>query len=60
MAYGHREKGSCEDIQLIVPPAAGTASAISSAADNLKFLGNTPLTAAADRPAPRGPTGLSR
>ncbi|HEV2504951.1 MAG TPA: VWA domain-containing protein, partial [Mesorhizobium sp.] len=24
MAYGHREKGSCEDIELIVPPAAGT------------------------------------
>ena len=25
MAYGHRDKGSCTDIELIVPPAAGTA-----------------------------------
>ena len=24
MAYGHREKGTCDDIELIVPPAAGT------------------------------------
>ncbi|QPC86791.1 VWA domain-containing protein [Mesorhizobium sp. NBSH29] len=46
MAYGHREKGSCTDIELIVPPAAGTASAISGAADALKFLGKTPLSAA--------------
>ena len=46
MAYGHREKGNCADIELIVPPAAGTAGAITTAADNLKFLGKTPLTAA--------------
>ena len=24
MAYGHREKGSCTDIELIVPPGPGT------------------------------------
>jgi Ca-activated chloride channel family protein len=46
MAYGHRQKGSCDDIELIVPPKAGTAAAISTAADNLKFLGKTPLSAA--------------
>ncbi|MEW9807762.1 VWA domain-containing protein [Mesorhizobium sp. ZMM04-5] len=46
MAYGHREKGSCSDIELIVPPAAGTAPAISQAVDGMKFLGSTPLTAA--------------
>ena len=46
MAYGHREKDSCSDIELIVPPAAGTANAITTAADNLKFLGKTPLMAA--------------
>ncbi|CAH2395703.1 vWA domain-containing protein [Mesorhizobium escarrei] len=46
MAYGHREKGSCEDIELIVPPQAGSAAAVSSAADNLKFIGKTPLTSA--------------
>ncbi len=44
IAYGHREKGSCADIELIVPPAAGTAQAISDAAANLQFLGKTPLS----------------
>jgi Ca-activated chloride channel family protein len=44
MAYGHREKGACDDIELLVPPAASTAEAISLAADNLKFLGKTPLS----------------
>ncbi|TGT87595.1 MULTISPECIES: VWA domain-containing protein [unclassified Mesorhizobium] len=51
MAYGHREKGSCDDIQLIVPPQAGSASAISAAADSMKFLGKTPLTAAVKQAA---------
>jgi Ca-activated chloride channel family protein len=51
MAYGHREKGNCADIELIVPPAAGTANAITTAADNLKFLGKTPLTAAVKQAA---------
>lgn len=46
MAYGHREKGSCSDIELIVPPASGTASAITQATDGMRFLGKTPLTAA--------------
>ncbi|BCH18800.1 vWA domain-containing protein [Mesorhizobium sp. L-2-11] len=46
MAYGHREKGSCEDIELIVPPQAGSAAAVSAVADSLKFIGKTPLTSA--------------
>jgi Ca-activated chloride channel homolog len=44
MAYGHRTKGDCADIELVVPPAAGTAQAITDAANGLKFLGKTPLT----------------
>lgn len=46
MAYGHREKGNCNDIELIVPPATGRAAAISTAAEFLNFTGKTPLTAA--------------
>ncbi len=46
MAYGHRQKGVCSDIELVVPPAAGTAGAIADAAAKLKFLGKTPLTEA--------------
>jgi len=44
LTYGHREKGNCQDIEMIVPPAPGTAGAISEAADNLSFIGMTPLT----------------
>ncbi|MCA0278591.1 MAG: VWA domain-containing protein [Proteobacteria bacterium] len=51
MAYGHREKGSCSDIELVVPPTAGSASAITAAADSMKFLGKTPLTAAVKQAA---------
>lgn len=46
IAYGHREKGNCSDIELIVPAATGTAAQISSAVDNMRFMGKTPLSAA--------------
>lgn len=51
MAYGHREKGSCEDIELVVPPGPGTAQAITDAAKAMKFLGKTPLTESVRRAA---------
>ncbi len=44
VAYGHREKGNCGDIELVVPPAVGTASQISTAVDDMRFLGKTPLS----------------
>lgn len=44
IAYGHREKGACSDIELAVPPAAGTASAITAFANGLNPKGKTPLT----------------
>jgi Ca-activated chloride channel family protein len=46
MAYGHRQKGACTDIELIVQPAAGTGGAIADAADKMRFLGMTPLSEA--------------
>lgn len=51
MAYGHREKGSCTDIELVVPPGPGTAQAITDAANTMKFLGKTPLTDSVRRAA---------
>ena len=44
IAYGHREKGNCGDIELMVPPAAGTGAAISQAVNDMRFLGKTPLS----------------
>lgn len=51
MAYGHREKGSCEDIELIVEPGKGTGQAILDAANALQFKGKTPLTESVRRAA---------
>jgi Ca-activated chloride channel family protein len=45
LAYGHREKGNCDDIELVVAPAPGAANSITAAADTMKFLGKTPLSA---------------
>lgn len=44
MSYGHRYKGDCADIELMVPPAAGTVPAIEAAAAGISPLGKTPLT----------------
>jgi len=46
MAYGHREKGDCNDIELLVPPAAGSAEAIGKAAALVSPKGKTPISAA--------------
>ncbi|MBP6020054.1 MAG: VWA domain-containing protein [Burkholderiaceae bacterium] len=51
MAYGHREKGNCNDIEVIIEPAAGTGPAIAKAAAQMKFLGKTPLSAAVKQAA---------
>ncbi len=44
MAYGHRKKGVCSDIELLVPPGPGTAGQIREAAGKLNPKGKTPLT----------------
>ncbi len=46
MAYGHRKRGDCEDIELLVPPQAGSSAAILKAVAALEPKGKTPLTAA--------------
>ena len=51
MAYGHREKGNCEDIELVVPVRAGSGGDIAAAAAKMKFLGMTPLSEAVARAA---------
>lgn len=44
MSYGHRAKGDCSDIELMVPPAPGTAQQIEAAAAGITPLGKTPLS----------------
>ncbi|WP_106743479.1 vWA domain-containing protein [Yoonia maritima] len=42
--YGHRQKGSCTDIETIVAPATGTAEDIRTAVNSISPLGKTPMT----------------
>jgi Ca-activated chloride channel family protein len=51
VAYGHRTRGDCSDIEIMVPPEAGTAAAISEAVNTMRFQGRTPLTDAVRRAA---------
>jgi Ca-activated chloride channel family protein len=44
VAYGHRQKGACDDIEEIVPAGPGTAGAITSAANKLNPKGKTPIS----------------
>lgn len=51
IAYGHREKGSCTDIELLVAPAAGSSAAIIAATDRITPRGKTPLSEGVKRAA---------
>lgn len=44
MTYGHREKGNCGDIEMLVEPAPGTGAAIAAAANKINPKGMTPLS----------------
>ncbi|MEL6436751.1 MAG: VWA domain-containing protein [Pseudomonadota bacterium] len=44
IAYGHREKGQCGDIEEIVAPATGNRDAITDAVNGFNPKGKTPLT----------------
>ncbi|MFN0190934.1 MAG: vWA domain-containing protein [Aestuariivirga sp.] len=46
VAYGHREKGSCDDIQVLSEPGALDASAYLKSVNGLNPKGKTPMTKA--------------
>jgi Ca-activated chloride channel family protein len=46
LAYGHREKDNCGDIELLVPPKPDAGPDIIAAADDMSFLGKTPISGA--------------
>lgn len=48
MAYGHRRKGDCADIELLIPPGPLNKQAFMSKVNALQPLGNTPLTKAVE------------
>ncbi len=46
MVYGHRRKGDCEDIELLIEPTGFNAAAIHQQANTLNPKGMTPISAA--------------
>ena len=44
MTYGHREKGNCGDIEMLVQPATNSGAAIAEAANGINPKGMTPLS----------------
>ncbi|MCC6919035.1 MAG: VWA domain-containing protein [Alphaproteobacteria bacterium] len=51
MAYGHRRKGDCADIETIAPVGTADAAAIGAAVDRLNPKGKTPIADALTRAA---------
>jgi Ca-activated chloride channel family protein len=51
LAYGHRQKASCSDIEVLVPPATGSSRAILNAAKNVVPRGKAPLAASIEQAA---------
>ena len=43
MAYGHRRSRDCSDIEIMIPPSAGTGRAIRAAVDAMVPRGETPI-----------------
>ena len=43
VAYGHRRKGDCKDVEFLVEFSGGNASEVTNAVDAIKPLGKTPL-----------------
>ncbi|MCB0464404.1 MAG: VWA domain-containing protein [Aequorivita sp.] len=43
VAYGHRKKGDCKDVEFLVDVATGTKAQVNSALKGIKPLGMTPL-----------------
>jgi Ca-activated chloride channel family protein len=48
VAYGHRRKGDCEDIEMLIPPGQVDREAFQTVVDNIVPKGKTPLTAAVE------------
>src|SRR5690606_18249314 len=46
MAYGHRQKESCSDVELLAAPDVGQVGAVMRAAEKIRPLGRSPITQA--------------
>ena len=51
MAYGHRRAKDCSDIEIVIPPRAGSGTAIRQAVDAMRPRGETPIAESLRRAA---------
>ncbi len=54
---GHRRKGNCTDVELVIPPAPGTAAAMMARLDRIGTVGKGPLVQALREAAKTFPSG---
>ena len=47
-AYGHRKKGSCEDIEIIIPTGSSDRQALLDKVDQISPKGKTPIAASVE------------
>lgn len=59
MVAGHRRKGNCADIELVTPPAPGTAAAMMARLDRIGTVGKGPLVQALRDAAKTFPPGAA-
>lgn len=57
VAYGHRQKGDCSDIETLVPAGSNDLSAVPDTVDKLNPLGMTPITKAFEQGAAAAKAG---
>lgn len=51
MVYGHREKGDCQDVELVLPVGRASARALATALDEITPKGKTPMAYSIERSA---------
>lgn len=53
LAYGHRRKGDCNDIEILAPPGAGDSASLTAAIEAINPKGKTPIAGALEMAAGR-------
>jgi hypothetical protein len=60
LVYGHRDKSSCEDVELVVPMGSGNTESVGSALKALTPIGKTPIAHSLEQASSAFPAGSEK
>ena len=60
LVYGHRDKSSCEDVELLLPMGDASADSVGSALTRIKPIGKTPIALALEQASTAFPAGTEK